>query len=109
MNIGRLNKRITIQEQSSSYDAAGQPVESWSDFATVWADIKYNSGKETIKADAMASTAKASIRIRYKQGINAGMRVVYQTTTYEILAVLPHVAEKRYLDMAVRAVNEVSP
>lgn len=105
MDIGKLNKRITIQQQSSSYDAAGQLVEDWSTFATVWANIKFNSGSETIKSDAIASTVKASIRIRYKQGVSAGMRVAYKDAVYEILAVMPHVGENRYVDLAVRSIN----
>lgn len=105
MNIGRLNKRITIEQQSTAYDAAGQLVESWSTFATVWADIKFKSGSETIKSDALVSTVPASIRIRYKQGITAGMRVKFKDSVYEILAVIPHVSENRYVDLAVRSVN----
>lgn len=108
MDIGKLNKRITIQQQSSGYDAAGQPVDEWATFANVWANIKYNSGSETIKSDAMASSVNASIRIRYKAGIDAGMRVVYQGTKYEIMSVLPHVDEKRYIDLIVKVINEVS-
>jgi SPP1 family predicted phage head-tail adaptor len=109
MNIGKLNKRITIQSQSSTFDAAGQQVESWSTFATVWANIKHLSGIETIKSDAMASTVKASIRIRYIPGINAGMQVIYQNLTYRIEAVLAHVDEKRYIDMTVELINGSSP
>ena len=105
MDIGRLNKRVTIQQQSSTYDAAGQLVEDWSTFATVWADIKHKSGSETIKSGAIASDVQASIRIRYKQGVTAGMRVLYKTSQYEILAVLPHVNENRYVDLAVRLIN----
>ena len=109
MDIGRLNKRITIQQKSSTYDDAGQQVESWNTFATVWADIKHNSGIETIKSDAIASSVKSSIRIRYLVGVNAGMRVNYSGLQYEITAVLPHVNEKRYVDLVCRLVNGSSP
>jgi len=127
MDIGRLNKRITIEHQAStydqidpwnqfetvwseeSYDDAGQQVESWSTFATVWADIKHNSGIETIKSDALASSVKTSIRVRYMPGVNAGMRVNYSGLQYEITAVLPHVNEKRYIDLICRLINGSSP
>ena len=109
MDIGKLNKRITIQSQSSTYDAAGQQVESWSTFATVWANIKHKSGMETIKSDAVASVVKASSRIRYLPGVNAGMRVLYLNTLYRIEAVLPHVEEKRYVDLVVEVINGSAP
>jgi SPP1 family predicted phage head-tail adaptor len=109
MDIGRLNKRITIEQQSTTYDAVGQLVESWSTFATVWANIKHNSGAETIKSDAITSTVRASFRIRYLQGVDAGMRVTYQSSLYRITAVLPHVGDKRYLDIVAELINGVSP
>lgn len=108
MDIGKLNKRITIQSQSTSFDAAGQQVESWSTFATVWANIKHKSGAETIRSDAMTSTVKASMRIRYLPGVNAGMRVLYGNAVYRIEAVLPHVDEKRYVDLVVEILNGVA-
>lgn len=109
MDIGKLNKRITIQQQSTTYDAVGQLVESWSTFATVWANIKHKSGAETIKSDAIASTVQASMRIRYKQGVSAGMRVLYKDAQYDVLAVLPHVDDNRYVDLVCRLVNGVAP
>jgi len=105
MDIGKLNKRVTIQSQSTSYDDAGQQVETWNTFATVWANIKHKSGSETIKSDAIASVVRASMRIRYLPGVNAGMRVMYGNTLYRIEAVLPHVEEKRYVDLVVEVIN----
>jgi len=109
MDIGRLNKRITIQSQSASFDSAGQQLETWSTFATVWANIKHKSGSETIKSDSMTSTVKASMRIRYLAGVNAGMRVTYQNVLYRIEAVLPHVDDKKYVDLVVEVLNGSSP
>jgi len=109
MDIGDFNKRIILQSQSSTYDLAGQQVESWSTFATVWANIKHNSGLETIKSDALASTVKTSIRIRYLSGVHAGMRVIYSGLQYEVTAVLPHVDEKRYIDLVCRLINGEAP
>lgn len=105
MDIGKLNKRVVIQSQSNTYDGAGQQVETWATFANVWANIKHKSGVEAIKSDAMASTVKASIRIRYKANVNAGMRVTYQTSIYKIMAVLPHVEDNRYVDLVVELIN----
>ena len=45
-------------------DALGQPAQSWLDFATLWADVRFVSGIETIKAGREISTSRASVRIR---------------------------------------------
>lgn len=89
MDAGKRDKRITIQSPSASQDAAGQMVNTWATFATVWASIKHKSGASTIQSDSDTSSVKASIRILRLAGVNAGMRVVHGSTVYAIEAVLP--------------------
>lgn len=90
---GKLDKRIRIEQRGDTVDAVGQPVESWSLVAEVWANIRYPSGLSAIKAGADVSLVKASIRIRYRAGLDAGMRVTQGSDIFDIKAVLPNRAE----------------
>ena len=99
MEIGRLNKRITILHQVSGQDAAGQPIGEWVEFAKPWASILHQSGAEAIRADAPASAVKASIRVRYRLDITPEMRVQYRAAVYEIKAVLPDEVRKDRTDL----------
>lgn len=105
MDAGKLNRRVKIQQLAAGQDALGQPVQTWSDLATVWANIKFNSGSETIKATAESSTAKASIRVRYRADITAGMRVLHGTTVFNIVAVLPDEQSRQHVDLACENVK----
>jgi len=105
MQAGRLNRRCVIQTPSTATDELGQPIPGWTDVATVWADIRMKSGLEAIKAGASVSVVQASIRIRYRAGINAGMRVVHNLQVYEILAVQPDVGGREYVDLVCQVVN----
>lgn len=105
MEAGKLNRRVTVKELSDSQDAAGQPVQTWADVATVWAHIRHLSGVESIKADADTSVVKASVRIRRMAGVDAGMRVYHGSTVYEIKAVLPDEESRERLDLACEVVN----
>ena len=105
MEPGRFNRRIAIQQQSSTQDALGQPVNTWTDFSLVWADIRYTGGLETIKANAVTNTAKASIRVRWIIGVLPGMRVVHGLETFNILAVLPDQQRRQYVDLVCEAVS----
>lgn len=100
MDAGQLNNRITIQQQSTSVDALGQPVATWSDVALVWADVKFQSGSESIKAGAQVATSKCSIRIRYRTGLTSAMRVLLGSTVLQILAVLPDEKGRKHVDLA---------
>lgn len=100
MRPGLLNTRVVVQQQSATQDALGQPVQSWATFATLWADVRHTSGIEATKADAIASVVRASIRVRYRGDLTAAMRVIHGSTTYNIVAVLPDIGGKEYVDLA---------
>lgn len=105
MQAGRLNRRVTLQQPSTATDELGQPIHGWTDVATLWADIRMKSGLESIKAGAPVSTVQASIRIRYRSDVTAGMRVVHNLQAYNITAVMPDVGGREYVDLIAEAVN----
>ena len=88
MNAKDLNQRVTIQQQSTAVDEIGQPVVSWADVATVWAEVKDVSGREYIAAGAEQSAVLTKITIRKRSGIVSAMRVLHGSDTYGIDAVL---------------------
>jgi SPP1 family predicted phage head-tail adaptor len=90
MASGRLDSKAVLQRRSGAVDAVGQPVEAWVDIATVWADIRHQSGLEALRGDAPVSSVATSIRIRHLDGLDAGIRVVADGVTYAVEAVLPH-------------------
>ena len=104
MQAGRLNRRCTLQQPGTTTDELGQPIPGWTDVALVWASIRHLSGVESIKADAPVSTVRASIRIRYRAGVNAGMRVVHNLTAYNITAVMPDVGGREFVDLVCEVV-----
>lgn len=105
MNAGLLNRKVTIQVLGSSVDAIGQPIESWTIFATTWANIRFLNGVESVKADSEVSVSKVSIRIRYRQDITAAMRISYNSITYQIKAVLPDESKREHVDLACEVVK----
>lgn len=89
---GTLRDRITIQRHTQSKDEWGALIpgtDAWVDVVKVWANVKHRSGLGTIKADADVSVVRASIRIRRRTDVDAGMRVLHAGQVYNIEAVLP--------------------
>lgn len=105
MQAGRLSRRCTLQQPGTATDELGQPTPGWTDVATVWGDIRMKSGLESIKAGASVSVVQASIRVRYRAGINAGMRIVHNLTAYNITAVMPDVGGREYVDLVAEVVT----
>lgn len=100
MQAGKLNRRATIQKLGEGVDELGEPIPGvWVDVATVWADVRHNSGMETIKSDIDVSIVKASIRIRRRTDITAGMRVLADGKVYDIRAVMDDVSGRVFSDL----------
>lgn len=105
MRAGQLNQRVTIERKAAGQDALGQPLMLWELVAAVWADIRHTAGLEVIKGGADTSIVRASIRIRYRTGLDAGMRVTHGTDTYDVRAVLSDVAGREYVDLVCERVQ----
>ena len=105
MRAGKLNSRVTVQQLVTGQDAVGQPVQTWATFATLWANVRHNSGAESIKSDADMSSVRASIRVRYNTTITAAMRVLVGGTVYHIKAVLPDAQMQDYTDLVCEVVQ----
>ena len=90
MNIGKLNKRITIQENVTSTSDEGMEINEWQDFKKSWASIEPLSLKyrEFMSAQALNSEITINVKIRYTQGITPKMRVVFGNRIFEIIAVI---------------------
>lgn len=82
------NSRITIQQRGTARDEAGQPIEAWTNVATLWAEVRDISGREYIAAGAEQAEVTTKIRIWRRTGITTGMRLLCGSTVYDIKAPL---------------------
>ncbi len=104
LRAGDLRDRITIQRRQAG-GALGQPSKNWELVAQAWANIRFSSGSEAIRSGQPASEAKCSIRIRWRTGITADMRIVSGGVAYEIEAVLPDGQRRQYVDLVCKVVG----
>lgn len=100
---GKLNRRILIQQRQAGYDEAGQPVQTWVDVVTVWANVAGDAGLPTIRASGAlpAPIKRYSFRIRFREGLDEGMRVVYGGQNFDVKAVRMDYAGREWTDLVV--------
>lgn len=104
LDPGTLTDRIAIQRRVPG-GALGQPSNTWEDVVKVWANIRYGSGSEAIRAGQVASKAKVSIRIGWRAGITAEMRAVCDGVIYEIRTVLPDRQRREHVDLLCEVIG----
>ena len=97
---GQLRDTITIQVRSSTDDAAGEPVLSWTDFAAnIHANVTDMTGKEFVSGQAILNAVTTTVVIRYRVGVTAAMRVVSRGVIYNIQAVLEPENKRREMHL----------
>ncbi len=98
---GSFPHQIHIRRKTEGKDAWGTPLpNAWENLTAkpIWANVRFLSGSEAIKADADVSIVRASVRIRWRVGITAGMQVVFGGQVLDIDAVLPG-AGRQHVDL----------
>ncbi|MCY9770512.1 phage head closure protein [Paenibacillus alvei] len=97
LNSGRLNRRIVVQEKVFSENESGYPSPnpSWEEVTTVWASREPLRGREFFAAAAVQYEKTIKFKIRHREDIKAGMRVLEKGRIYDIYAVLDDVKGDR--------------
>jgi len=105
MNIGALNKRITIEAPPRASDGMGGFDNTWSEIADdVAAAIWPVSANEQIKAMGAVMTMTHRIRIRYRSDIRSSWRLKYKNDYFDIVSIVNPNMANRALDIMVKAV-----
>jgi SPP1 family predicted phage head-tail adaptor len=77
IEAGRLRHRVRLQRQVQTQDSNGDMLTEWQTVATMWADIQPLSAREFIQSQSLQEQVSARVVIRYRDGIDASMRLVH--------------------------------
>lgn len=105
MAAGNLNRRVVIQEPSTSKDRVGAVKKNWTNWKTgIAAEFTDKRGREYWNAKKVNAEITDVIRVRQKSvaGIKPDMRVVYGSRNMLIVAVLPDDKHHDMLQLMVR-------
>lgn len=80
-----LTERITLQQRSASVDALGQQSTSWSDVATVWAEVLPLSARDFQAAEQTQASSTIRVHIRQRAGVAATMRIQWDGRAWDIV------------------------
>lgn len=87
MKAGTLDRRILVQRPVAIRDSVGAEINGWVDVANPWASFERTGGDEEFRASQRSHEQQVMFQIRYRPGIDAKMRVVYDGEPYEIVDV----------------------
>lgn len=92
MFAGKLRHKVDIEHQSAGSPqqfGTGEPDVAWIVFLNdIWAAVEPLSGRELFAAQEFHSEVTTRIRLRYRDGITAAMRVAFESRHYNILYII---------------------
>lgn len=101
---GRLDRRITINQKSETTDGIGSARPGWTALASnIAAQLMSRTGKQVFEGGEQPQ-ADAIFRVRYRSDITVGMRVVYNSINWDIVAINPR-GRNEGLDLVCKAVK----
>ncbi|CAG19770.1 phage head closure protein [Photobacterium frigidiphilum] len=98
-----MNHRVTIEFiDRSRVDRAGQPIREYVEVCSVWANVRFERGAEAMRNSINTAIRRGSVRIRYREDINEGMRLIHKGRTYGITNVLPDEETMEFMDILIK-------
>ena len=89
----RLKHKLALEAEVQTSDGQGGYSRSWQKLADIWAEIlpltggqtrSYGSGNEVFGQGQIQNTLTHKILVRYRSGIDAGMRLVFEQRAFNI-------------------------
>ena len=78
LSRGDLRHRIQLQAPAQTVDALGQPVETWTTQATVWAAAEPLRGREFFAAGQSQAQVDVRFRLNWRADVLESWRVLWR-------------------------------
>ena len=87
MRIGKMDRRIVIEQPTVTKDDWNYDVVTWTTPATVWAEKLDRGSGEVVEVDRQTALTRTQWTMRYRSTVNSTMRILYNSQYYYIVGV----------------------
>ena len=85
MKGGELRHKIELQRYSETQDNFGEPIKGYIHFAFAYAQVRPLTGRESYQEEMVSTQQTHKIKMRYIQGVESTMRIVFGGRIFEII------------------------
>lgn len=107
MEIGKLNQRITILEQSTCVDNIGNHKAQWDEFFSCWTAVSVKNSAENSDTGTTKEVQTLQFMIRQNSmtmGISTtANRISFRGVLYDIIGISPNFEYRDYLKITAKA------
>lgn len=102
----QLRQKATIQQDTgNTRNSAGEHVANWTTFATCRAQKVHQTSREFFAAQKVNAEMTDLFIIRYRSGVDAKMRLVFDEKTYDIIGAPDPDGRRRELHVLCKVVE----
>jgi SPP1 family predicted phage head-tail adaptor len=94
-----LRERVTIEAPARVDDGAGGAALTWSEVATVQAEVAAGAGREVAAGERLEARQRLTVTIRHRADVTAAMRLVWRDEPFNIKAVRDPDGRRRWLQI----------
>ena len=87
MNAGQLDRRVTLENYTTTRDAWNNPTKTWATLDQVWAHKRDVTELERTETEQRVAYTRTIFKIRHRTDVDATMRVDYDGKKYYIIGV----------------------
>lgn len=85
MNAGELDRRIVVEQYTTTRDSWNHPTQTWTTLATVWANKHVKRSNERTEMEQTVNVNLHTFRIRYRADVDTTMRIAHDGRYYYIV------------------------
>lgn len=95
--IGRLRYKVDLESATNTRDSGGGLSQAFNAVASIFADIRPQSGDETFRQGKVQEKLTHNIIIRYRTGVTTSQRISYDSRIFQIRSVINVDERDRFL------------
>ena len=88
MQVGKLRHKVELKHLSQTQNTYGEPVDTWTKYADVWASIEPLSGRELLLAQQVNAELTLRVIIRYHSAMVVTDRIIKDSRTLEVVNII---------------------
>lgn len=104
MRAGWLRHRVQLQQVTRTVGSLGEPVETWTTFATVWASVEPQRAREYVAAQSEQAQGAWIIKMRWRNDVTRSQRALWNGHTLEIESAISPFERRRELELVCREI-----
>jgi SPP1 family predicted phage head-tail adaptor len=105
MRAGKLDRTIAIERQTETVNAAGSVASTWTNIATVRAELIQASAREFLEAHGETESTTIVFLVRYVAGITTDDRVTYAGATFDLVEI-KEIGRRRGLELRCERIRK---